>query len=403
MAEVMGELSLANGPDAKAALADAYSARLSQDELIRNIRSMSSQPWSDQDFLLRAMLKQLAVRDPVLALQLALEKDPKAEMKGLARFVAQEWARKDYAGLYEYSKTLDSRMLRERVAIPAVEAWAAADPAAAFEFFSSLPFEDGGIMIGIASQELTKKDPNAALAALDKIKDGRVWDYAASNITETIARRDPKQALALLFDQDDPKAATPMAYALGSVLAETSVKDGIDVLNQIQNIGVANNFLHGMIHKLNKGDMSELMASAPAITNPTIRGFAAMSMGSDAAAANPAQAVNWLSVWGDDEKSRQLAYQGVAGGYAKSDPVAAQAWLNSLPAGVDRRYAIFGFAHEYARAQPEVAATWAMQISENDVRGRLLRSVLDTWASRDADAARNWAAQTGNLGLIRQN
>ncbi len=231
----------------------------------------------------------------------------------------------------------------------------------------------------------------------------RCGDKAAASITDVIARRDPNQALALLFDQNDPKAATPIAYALGSVLAETSVKDGIDVLNQIENVSVANNFLHGMIHKLNKGDMSELLESALSITNPTIRKIAAMSLGRDIGAANPTQAVEWLSSWGDDEKSRQQAYQGVAMGYAKSDPAAAQAWLSSLPAGADRRHAIFGFAYEYARAQPEVAVSWAMQISENDVRERLLRSVLDTWTSRDADAARNWAAQTGNLGLIRQN
>ncbi len=401
--DVMEELARANGPEAKTVVAEAYAAKFSQDELIRNIRGMSSQPWSDKQFLLRAMLKKLAAQAPVMAMQLALEKDPKAETKGLARDVAQEWAKTDYAAVYEYSQTLETRMLRERIAIPAVEAWAAVDPAGAFEYFSGLPFEKGGIMIGIAAREFTKKDPNAALAALDKIKDSQGWDYAASNITETIARRDPAQAMALLFDQDDPRAATPMAYALGSVLAETSVKDGIDVLNRIQNIGVANHFLHGMIHKLNKGDMSELMASAPAITDPTIRGFAAMSMGSDAASVNPSQAVTWLSVWRDDEKSRQQAYQGVGMGYAKSDPVAAQAWLNSLPAGADRRYAIFGFASQYARAQPEVALSWAMQIAENDVRERLLRSVLSTWSSRDADAARNWAAQTGNLGLIRQN
>lgn len=397
---VLADLALANGDEARAALAAAYSARLSRDELVKNIRDLQAQPGTNQDVVLRAMLKQLAAQAPSVALQLALEKDPRADNEGLAAMVAEQWAAADYAGLYDYSRTLPSDRLKYRVGAHAAFAWASRDPDAAFQYFSGLSMQDGGGFIGIAASELAKRDPNAALEALDKIQNDRVWDRAAGKITEIIARKAPEQAVALLFDQDDPKAAAPMANALGAVMAESSAAEGISVLNRLEDSGVAYSFLYGMLGKLRDGDVSDFAANFSQIKNENVRAMAARSVALDVARQDPKEALAWAATLTNDELSRRMAFQGAASGYAANDPQAAARWFETLPQGAERESAVYGFIEQYQWRQPADSANWALKITNAEARQRYLRSVLANWSRRDADAARTWATQTGNLQFL---
>ncbi len=404
VSDVLADMAMASDDEAKAALAAAYSARLSRDELVRNIRELQAQAGTNQDVVLRAMLRQLTSQAPTQALQLALEKDPRAENEGLARMVAEQWARADYAGLYDYSRTLDSDRMKYRMGGYAVEAWSANDPAAAFEYFSGLTFQDGGGLIGIAARELAKKDPNAALEALDTIKNDQIWDLAAGRVADVIARQAPDQAVALLFDQDDPKAAAPMAGAIGAVLAESSPADSIAILNKIGNAGVAQSFLFGMLRSVNQGNMDEFTANFSQIADPNVRANAARSLARSVARQNPEQAQGWVATLATDERSRAQAYTGLASGYAANDSQAAARWFGTLPQGADRESAIYGFVEQYQWRQPAESANWALKISNADARQRYLSSVLSNWSRRDADAAKTWATQTGNVQFLpRQN
>lgn len=401
VSEVLADMALANGDEAKAALAAAYSARLSRDELVQSIRDLQAQPGSIQEVVLRAMLKQLASQAPSVALQLALEKDPQAANEGLAAMVAEQWASTDYTGLYDYSRTLGSDRLKYRVGAYAALAWASLDPAAAFQYFSGLSMQDGGGFIGIAANELARRDPNAALEALDEIQNDQVWDRAAGKITEVIAQRAPEQAIALLFDQDDPKAAAPIANALGSVLAESSAADGIGVLNRIEDQRVAYSFLFGMLGRLRDGDMSEFAANFSQIKNESVRAIAARSVARDVARQSPNEALAWAASLTGDEQSRRMAFQGAASGYAASDPQAATRWFETLPQGAERESAIYGFVEQYQWRQPAESANWALKITNAEARQQYLGSVLANWSRRDADAARTWATQTGNLQFLK--
>ncbi|GAT33576.1 hypothetical protein TSACC_21993 [Terrimicrobium sacchariphilum] len=401
VSEVLADMAMANGDEAKATLAAAYSARLSRDELIQSIRDLQAQPGSMQEVVLRAMLKQLASHAPSVALQLALEKDPQAANDGLAAMVAEQWAGTDYAGLYDYSRTLTSDLLKYRVGAYAAFAWASRDPTAAFQYFSGLSMRDGGGFIGIAASELAKRDPNAALEALDKIQNDQVWDRAAGKITEVIAQQAPDQAIALLFDQDDPKAAAPIANALGSVMAESSAAAGIGVLNRLEDPRVAYSFLFGMLGKLREGDVSEFAANFSQIKNENVRAMAARSMARDVARRDPNEALAWAAALTNDEQSRRMAYQGAASGYAANNPQAAARWFETLPQGAERESAIYGFVEQYQWRQPADSANWALKITNAEARQRYLSSVLANWSRRDAEAARTWATQTGNLQFLQ--
>lgn len=402
VSDVLADMAMASGDEAKAALAAAYSARLSRDELVRNIRELQAQSGTNQDVVLRAMLKQLTAQAPAQALQLALEKDPRAENAGLARMVAEQWAGADYAGLYDYSRTLESDRMKYRMGSYAVEAWSGNDPAAAFEYFSGLTFQDGGGLIGIAARELAKKDPNAALEALDTVKNDQIWDLAAGRIADVIARQAPDQAVALLFDQDDPKAAAPMAGAIGAVLAESSPANGIAVLNKIEDAGVAQSFLFGMLRSVNQGNMSEFTANFSQIADPNVRASAAKILARNVARQNPEQAQAWVATLTSDDRSVAQAFSGLASGYAANDPQAAVRWFDALPQGAARENAVYGFVEQYQWRQPADSANWALKIMNADARQRYLRSVLMTWSRRDADAAKIWATQTGNVQFLPQ-
>ncbi len=199
---------------------------------------------------------------------------------------------------------------------------------------------------------MAKKDPNAALEALDTVKNDQIWDMAAGRIADVIARQAPDQAVALLFDQDDPKAAAPMAGAIGAVLAESSPANGIAVLNKIENAGVAQSFLFGMLRSVNQGNMSEFTANFSQIADPNVRASAAKSLARSVARQNPEQAQGWVATLAADDRSRAQAYSGLASGYAANDPQAAVRWFDALPQGADRENAVYGFVEQYQWRQP---------------------------------------------------
>jgi hypothetical protein len=162
---------------------------------------------------------------------------------------------------------------------------------------------------------------------------------------------------------------------------------------------VADHFIHGMIHRLNRADMTPLLDNLESIQNPSYRQIMAESTARDLSKTDPGRATEWIASIGDEE-TRVRAYQGAAMGYTQKDSRSAERWLEMLPTGKERRYAIFGFAMQNAERSPEQSAYWALRIAEPDVRERLLKSVLYSWSRSDQAQAQSWAASAGYNNLL---
>lgn len=390
---------LATAADRDKAAAEMVSA-LSTQQLTLWIGGLIGTPQSDvRDAMLQAALRKLAEGSPTEALQLAMSLDPPASAEKIARKVIEIWAKSDYQAAYRFAVSLPAGTMRDKLQAVAVRFWSDQNPLEAFQAMAELPYRDGGVLIWMSARKLSQQNMEQAFQMLDIIKDPEVWDTAAGRVFETFAVQDPKGATEMLLSQTDASVGVPLGYALGGYFASHSASEGMAILNEIGNDRVADHFIHGMIHRLNKKDMTPLMENLPLVENNDYRQILAEGVARDLSKVNPDSATAWIPNIADEE-ARARAYQGVGQGYAERDSQATEQWLQTLPPGKDRRYAIFGYATQNAAKNPQQSANWALQIPEQDVRERLLRNVLAQWRGSNRDQAYNWAASAGYTGLL---
>ena len=68
----------------------------------------------------------------------------------------------------------------------------------------------------------------------------------------------------------------------------------------------------------------------------------------------------------------------------------SQDWLDQLPAGDERDFAITGFSTSIVRSDPHGALDWAASIDEEDVRNRTITGLSRQWLNNDPAAAAPW-------------
>jgi hypothetical protein len=400
---VSDDLRLLEGigdPTAMAPTTDQMVSALSVEALRSWIGELSRTPQNNaRDALLLSALQKLAETSPLEALRLVVALNS-ASAEKLVRKVADVSASSDPQAVYQFGSSLPAGPLRDKIWAAAIRGWSDKDPSAAFRFLAPLKSDEGGSLLSIAAKKVALKNPEEAFQMLDLIQDPSVWDATAGTVFQVFAEKDLPAARDLLLQQTDANVGISLGYALGSVYADRSVADGVDVLNQIGDPAVADHFIHGMIQRLNKKDMTPLMENVSRIENPDYRQIMIGSTARDLSKVDPARATDWISTISDD-KERALAYQGVGLGYAETDSQSAELWLQTLPPGQDRRYAIFGFATQNATKNPQQSATWALQIAEPDVRERLLRLVLYRWTNQNPAQAQSWAASAGYSNLVK--
>jgi len=81
--------------------------------------------------------------------------------------------------------------------------------------------------------------------------------------------------------------------------------------------------------------------------------------------------------------------------WTKQNPVEASTWLHDQPSGPARDAGINGLALATFDNDPEGALTWAASISDEKTRADSLAIGLGAWSKKDAAAAAAWAARQG--------
>jgi hypothetical protein len=102
------------------------------------------------------------------------------------------------------------------------------------------------------------------------------------------------------------------------------------------------------------------------------------------AATDPEAALKWATALADPVQ-RQQAFVGAISSWVNSDVYEASAWINTLPKGNDRDSAAQSLANSLSRSQPETAWTWAMSIDNNEARRSALQFAY--WGLQKKDSA----------------
>lgn len=226
--------------------------------------------------------------------------------------------------------------------------WAAFEPEAAAEFAAT---KTGGFLGGLALDRVFeswgRRDPRAALAWIENAK-------SSGRFTKSFSLDRTLRHLFHTWAQTDPKGAGRAAHKISA----------------------------------NKGSLSPWVG---------IGALAALEEHREAAitAANSAT----------EETERIRALGWVLGGWAKSDPHSAAAWLdknNYLDS--DTEWAV---SQRFSRRDPVAAAEWLLERAAPEHRERAFSRALNVWARSDIPAAAKWLEEfgptDGSIGIIAQS
>jgi len=104
------------------------------------------------------------------------------------------------------------------------------------------------------------------------------------------------------------------------------------------------------------------------------------------AGSDPEAAINWaLSL--TNPAQRDSAFDAATNGWAAADPHEAAEWVNSIPAGTQRDVASSNLVASLARSEPESAWTWALSIGDAGHKMRALQVAYGALRKKDSAIA----------------
>ena len=214
-------------------------------------------------------------------------------------------------------------------------------------------------------------DPSASPIELDpdagtnEATRARLDDVLA--ITNPNARRRELRNLAAALARENPAAAL-------------SVARGLDRLDDRRT------FQYGLVNELARIDPALLLESADLLDDSDVRAMVVQTLASQVTSAIPPERLVALAEGLGGQRS-MFALQTAVERWAETDPLAALAYAEGLPAGQQRERVLSGVVRSYASADPEAALAWlaAQRDLSEEIEGALYSGIAQADPDRALD------------------
>lgn len=336
---------------------------LSRAEL-RQILEMARDEFSlgmwDSDAYWRATLRlrQIPPGSLETALQLIEEMPGGVQSEvGLAIAILRRLAESDGPAACQYAEDQFAFEARRTAITAALEGWAKANPAAAFDWYEEnvdLPRHQAKALVGIL-QEWTKVDPAGALETFRGLGDPKDQMLAFSGLLDGVADAGYRRNLLTLI-RSLPSDSN-RAEMVAQFVTRWAYHDAPATANWLGTVELSDYERERASHNLL---FSWMNSDAKAAANWTI--------------ANAA------------EGKRKDAYSQVISSWVYRDSVALGEWLTTQPRSPETDPGRAHYVQQVAISDPERAASWALTISSDSLRQESLRTVLGVWRQRDPKA-----------------
>ncbi|HEX7236234.1 MAG TPA: hypothetical protein VF405_04675 [Gammaproteobacteria bacterium] len=313
----------------------------------------------------------------------------------------------------------DSRRIAEQIA---VQQLAERDPLAAVRYLERMPFspERQGILQMVA-RSYGKRDAAAALAWARSLQgQGQGQEMVVAGVLAGVAEQDPQRAMDLAFslNANERMRALQFVAMTGTrtdAAAEAMANRLLTTDDRQLRESIGQMLVMSWSQRSPESAMRWLLANGQGLS-PNLF----IQMGQQMAMRDPRNAVAQSAQI--PAAAREQWLQGVAQGYAQSDPQGAVAWLAQFrdepwhdravtsvamtiaerdgPAAarlidsLDERssppHLASQIAMNWANRDPAAAAAWALERRNEQERATAVRSVVTVWSNQDAPAARQW-------------
>ena len=365
-------------PAAALSLARSLSNAQGQDDFSRrNIISRALNGWCLQDAdaaiayvgqlpadqnkisILESMIRTLAPKDPVKALNL-LEQIPSENQQNYAlRTIGSSWAESDPKAALDFANQQTDPKVKSEILKGVIDGMAQKDPKGALELALSLPKTDDSRENRISDVlfDLSESDPKGAVGYAMNLLSDMNRNKRISRLAGEWVRGDPQEALGWYGSLTDPKLKEQVAGNMIGILSQDDPAKAINLLDSIPLGNVQNQALTTIANNWARIDQKAALDWANQQTDPEV-------------------------------KSRIL--EGVIEVKSVKDPNSAFQLAQSLPAGNSRDDRINSTLNFMAYNDPRSAIGLASGIADANDRSKAQRNVVAIWKRRDPAAATQW-------------
>ena len=237
--------------------------------------------------------------------------------------------------------------------------------------------------------QLTRMDLTNATAYLQFVPAGDGRDFALRALTDYWARKDSAAALNWAQNLED---AGERSTAMESVLlqqAATDPQQALELAAQNLDGGALNRVVEKSLSQLALTDPQQAADIASELPAGELQENSAINIARALAAQAPDAVVAWLQTLPADIQPTVL--NNALDVWLKSDPAGAANFVAAMTAGSQQDAAISHFAEDWAETDSAAAIVWAENLTGSSAQSAAVISIASGWARTDAAAATQWA------------
>ncbi len=315
------------------------------------------------------------------------------------RAVSDEWSREDPKAALDWASALpstDSVALKQAL----IEA-AAQQPALAAQYLGDLQDASGrAAAISAIAAGMAKTDPGAALDWLDQTATGAAYDNSVKSILASSARSDPAAAAMLLNKITDPGDRQAVIASLAGTWGKANPQAALAWAQTLPDADATSRSaaLSSIVASWSKSDPAAALAFVQNSPDPTAYLAAAPTLAQVMAQTDPQAALAWANslpagAAKDQALSNVLVHLAQGGNFT-------DAWntASGLPAGPGRDLAMSNVIAALSSSDPAKAASLLGQMDLGGANLTAVQTIATAWIQQDAQAATQWinGLPTGN-------
>ncbi len=313
----------------------------------------------------------------------------------------------DYSKALGFRNELRREQLRSAFAKTLAGYWSELNPSAALAAVQPVP-ELSGWLVAEILRKWAAKNPSAALAWVRQSATEAVHDSALAQVLPELARTDPQGAIGAL-DEMSPGMAKQRTFS--ELLNQWAAQDPATAANYVTNLPFStqrSKLMASVAVSWAKKDFGAVLSWAEKLPEPdqagvrdaTLRVLEEKDPARAAAmllelATSPGTA-RAIQNWAHETSAGTIpALDGISRtvqNWAKADLGGAAQWVQQLPEGKFRDFALGGLLEEWKNSDPRNAAEFLAAAATDGANGGYpIWHVLSTWAGKDSQAAADWA------------
>jgi hypothetical protein len=227
---------------------------------------------------------------------------------------------------------------------------------------------------------LAQVDPNRALAEAKSLLSPTSKKNALQSVINVIAQIDPERALDMIDSLKGPywQSIRYHGFSLWAARDPTGAAARVATLNDRD---VKSTALRAVISAWSQRDPDAALSWLKGVSEPDLRQRAESDLFENVGSLDPQRAVALAAALPKDRQTAMI--KTIVGGWAQSDPEAAEAWILSRTDKDEQQQMIIAATNSLDFMAPDRAASLLDKLSPGSMRDSAMSRLIQSWARTD--------------------